>query len=119
MGDERSFEPWNADHARYWTTSYPTSALFQMAAAVEAARSADHAAISTPALFHFTDADTVVDHSVTRQIAGAWGGPAGVNAVELTEGSDPDHHVIAGDILSPGMNDATVATFAEWISGLD
>ena len=115
FGRERSFEPQNEDHARYWTTTYPTEALFQMAALVEHVRGLDHAAIETPALFQFSDADTVVDHTATRAVAGAWGGPVTVNAVTLTPGDDSFNHVIAGDILSPGMTDSTVETFAGWI----
>ena len=73
----------------------------------------------TPSLFYFSDADSVVDHTVTRQIAAAWGGPTTVTAVVLTKGDDSFNHVIAGDILSPGMNDVTIATFADWIRELD
>ena len=119
FGQERSWEPLSEAHATYWTTSYPTAALFQMAAMVEHVRGLDHGAIDTPALFHFSDADTVVDHSATRQVAEAWGGPATVSAVTLMPGDDPFNHVIAGDILSPGMTDSAVETFAAWIAGLD
>ena len=117
-GETRSWEPRNEGHATFWTSSYPTEALFQMAALVKHARERDYSAARVPALFWFSDADSVVDHSVTRDVAGAWGGPAEVSAVTVGAGDDPNAHVIAGDIMSPGMNDLATEGFVSWIKGL-
>lgn len=117
-GPERAFRAANADHARYWTTRYPTVALLPMAAAVAEARKLDYAAIQTPALFLFSPQDRVVQPSVTRRVAGVWGGPATLMPVTVGPGDDPLSHVIAGDILSPGMTDQVVETILEWINTL-
>jgi hypothetical protein len=69
-------------------------------------------------LFWFSDADSVVDHAVTRDVAGAWGGLAEVSVVTVGAGDDPNAHVIAGDIMSPGVNDLATEGFVNWISGL-
>ena len=119
FGRTRSWEPASADQALYWTQSYPTEALFPMAALVEATTGLDHSAISTPALFYFSETDQVVDPRKTHDIAGAWGGPATVMTVEIGPEDDPDSHVIAGDIMSPGRNDATVSDLSNWITNLE
>ncbi len=42
-----------------------------------------------------------------------------MRTVEVAPGDDPSHHVIAGDIMSPGRTEATVADLTDWISALD
>ena len=116
VGPERSFETKNADHAKYWTTRYPTRALLPMAETVELARDVIVERVMIPALFIYAPADQVVDHSVTAQIAARWGGPHDV--IEVTDSENTNQHVIAGDILSPnttaGLADKTTA----WIKNL-
>lgn len=117
-GPTRSFTPQNPRHAAFWTTSYPLGALFPMAALVRLARSEDYARARVPALFLFTEADRVVDPARTRRVAAAWGGPVRVVEPVLGAGDDPDSHVIAGDILSPGRTAATAEEIAGWIRAL-
>lgn len=117
VGDTRSFEPQSADHARYWTTSYPTVALLPMAALVKAAAQTDYASVDIPALFWLSDADRVVRPDIARAVAARWGGGARVQAVTMGPGDDPYAHVIAGDILSPGQTEAAVRGMLEWLSG--
>ena len=117
-GEVRSWEPLSEANARYWTYSYPTVALFQMAALAQHARAENYGAAKVPALFWFSDADQVVDHRATREIAARWGGPVTLRAVEVTEGDDPFSHVIAGDILSPHQTALAVSEFLNWINGL-
>ena len=117
-GAERSFEPSNEEHGRYWTTSYSTLALLPMAASVQHAGLQPYAETETPALFIFSDADSVVDHSVTREVAEAWGGPVQIHNPDLGEGDDAYAHVIAGDILSPGQTAAVTEVMVRWIAEL-
>ncbi|MDD9978555.1 MAG: alpha/beta hydrolase, partial [Boseongicola sp.] len=118
FGADRSFEPMNEGHAKWWTTAYPSTALFPMAAIVKHAFEADYASVGTPALFLFADSDQVVDHRATREVASKWGGEVTIETVVPGAGDDPLHHVISGDILSPGMNDKTVDILLNWIEGL-
>lgn len=117
-GEVRSWEPLSEANARYWTHSYPTAALFQMAALVKHARADRYEAAMVPVLFWFADADQVVDHRATREIAAHWGGPVTLRAVEVSAQDDPSSHVIAGDILSPHQTEFTVSEFINWINGL-
>ena len=118
MGEERSFEPTNAQHEEWWTTRYPTKALFPMAAAVEAAYSLPYDTVQTPALFFLSDKDEVVRPKAIREVEALWGGPSEIVALNLEPSDDPVFHVIAGDILSPSQNDPMVEKVLEWISSL-
>jgi alpha-beta hydrolase superfamily lysophospholipase len=117
-GRERSFEPVNAAHARYWTTRYPTAALLPLGALVRHARGLDYSGVTTPALFLYSPEDRVVSPRATRAMVLRWGGPAEERIVELSPGDDPYSHVIAGDILSPGSTDATVTAILDWLGSL-
>ncbi len=117
-GAERSFDPQNEGHAKYWTTIYPTVALIPMAAVVRYARKADYSDVTTPALFIFSDEDAVVDAETTRAISTKWGGPVTLEPRVMGEGDDPFNHVIAGDILSPGQTVETGRIITEWAWGL-
>lgn len=117
-GQTRSFTPQNADHGRYWTTSYPTTALFPMAAVVREARGLDYGAAKIPALILFSPKDQVIDASLIPAVAEAWGGDVQLEPLELGPQDDPYFHVILGDILSPGQTVPGVALITEWAAGL-
>lgn len=117
-GKTRSFEPRNARQATYWTTSYPTVAVLQMAALVKHAVAQDYAQVRVPALFWYSDADRVVVASETDKVVAQWRGPVTQIKVDLGEGSDPYAHVIAGDIASPPQTEQAVSDMLNWIGGL-
>jgi hypothetical protein len=118
LGDTRQSPPRNALNARYWTTTYPTTALLPMAALVKAVVNADVSAIQTPALFYFSHEDQVVDPAKTIDMAERWGATA--TSITVTMGADDDEfsHVIAGDIVSPGQTKAATTAMLDWIKGL-
>ncbi|MFC6688442.1 alpha/beta hydrolase [Jhaorihella thermophila] len=115
VGETYSFAPRNAAHGRFWTTSYPTVALLPMAALVERVVDLDVSGVTIPALFRLSDADKVVRPDITRAVAARWGGPVAIQAVEMGPQDDPNAHVIAGDIQSPGQTDATVRDILDWL----
>ncbi|MFB9151032.1 alpha/beta hydrolase [Roseovarius ramblicola] len=114
-GKRRSFEPRNPGQAAEWTTEYPSTAVFPMAALVARARSLDPATIPVPALFYYSEADTVVRPDLTDGVLARWGGPATRVAPVLAEGDDPSAHVVAGDIMSPGNTAAAAQAMTGWI----
>ena len=118
-GPERSFAPLNAEHAKWWTTRYPTAALFPMATLMRHVRTLDPGAATVPALFLYSPDDRVVDPTTTAAIAAAWGAAAATEHPVLTAADDPWAHVIAGRILSPGQTVPMVATILTWLRGLD
>ncbi len=112
-GAERSFEVTNELHAKYWTSTYPTIAVFPMAALVKHARSLPVENIDKQALFIYSDADTVVDNTVSKQIMDRWGAEA---QLHLVEGADDQYnHVIAGDALSPNKTEEVAQVIADWL----
>jgi len=112
FGDERSFEPENEAHAKGWTTRYPSSSVFPMAALLREVQELDYSKIKTPALFIFSPEDKVVVAAESEKVAQRWGGPIEVMKVEGT--GDSNNHVIAGDALSPQNNDLVANRIIEW-----
>ena len=117
-GAERSFEPQNEDHGRFWTTRYPSVAVFPMAALVKAAREADYADVPTPALWIAAEADQVVSYAAAAEIIARWGGPSEVTLLTMGPGDDPFSHVILGDTLAPGQTAAGTERIRTWIKSL-
>lgn len=116
VGAERSFEPQNEQHAQFWTERYPSSALLPMAAAVKHTDNLLYERTTIPALFMFSDADTIVNHARTRQIYERWGGKKQIETVE--DSQDPYNHVIAGDTLSPNTTERLAGVIAGWVNEL-
>lgn len=114
-GTEREFEPITPDHGKYWTTRYPSVAVIPLGALVKFANAQDYSATRLPALFLFSDDDRVVSAKAARALAARWGGPATVAPQVIGDTDDPFDHVIAGDILSPGMTDSIAAQILDWI----
>lgn len=117
-GAERSFDTQNADHAKYWTTRYPTVATVPMEALVQYALTLNYAKAIPPALFIYAKDDRVVQPAVTATIAAQWGAAHETYHPALTDKDDPYHHVITGDILSPDQTAPTVARILAWAKGL-
>ncbi len=117
-GRERSFQPMNAEHEAFWTTRYPTVALLPMAALVAHTYAQDFSEAGVAALFLFSDADAVVSAAAIRDVAARWGGAADLDALTLPPGNDPYNHVIAGDILSPGMTTPVAKQITGWVQSL-
>lgn len=115
-GKERGFEPRNELHERLWTTRYPTSATLPMAALAALARATPVESAGIPALFIFSDADSVVQPELTRSIAARWGAPGETMMVEGSD--DPLNHVIAGDALSPSTTALVAGRIEEWVKSL-
>jgi alpha-beta hydrolase superfamily lysophospholipase len=114
-GATRSFAPHNALHAAHWTHTYPTTALFPMAALVREGRALDLSGATVPLLLIYAEADQVIDPARIPAVAGAWGGAVAEEKLVMGEGDDPYHHVIAGDILSPGQTAKATAVITAWM----
>lgn len=117
-GETRSFEPQTEAQARHWTTSYPTVALFPMAALVRHARGLDFSAATIPALVLYSPDDQVVDPARTEAVMADWGGPVQMERRKMGPQDDAYSHVIAGRALSPGQTAATVALILGWAKTL-
>lgn len=117
-GEVRGFEPFNDEQARYWTTRYPTVSLVPMAALVDYTSALDYSAVETPGLFVYCEKDQVIAVDALKRVAQNWGGPVTLARREVGPEADPDCHVLAGDILAPGQNDAMVTLMSNWVKAL-
>lgn len=102
-GDTRSWTPRNASQARYWSTTYPMSAVIEMMRLVKFVRAKLPMQLEQSVLMLYSPADAVVD---TARIRGAFEQLTGPHRqlVEIPESGDPSNHVLAGDIMSPQNN---------------
>lgn len=113
-GDTRSWTPWNALQARYWSTTYPMSAVIEMMRLVKHVRARLPMRLEQSVLVLYSPADTVVD---TARITGTFAQIAGPHRqlVEILESGDPSNHVLAGDIMSPQNNALVTARIVSFI----
>lgn len=116
IGRERSFVPRNALHEKFWTYKYPVAAILPMQALTELAYGAPVEKADIPALFIFSDSDKVVRPDRIREIAARWGAPHELVPVDDT--GDPDHHVIAGDALSPSTTAFLAQRISVWVEAV-
>ncbi len=116
IGKERSFEPVNDAHEKYWTSTYPTKAILPMGALVAYAKTLRYEKITQPALFIYSNEDKVIDHHLTSQVMDRWGGQTSLHAV--TGADDPYKHVIAGNALSPNKTQEVADIIVNWVTTL-
>jgi alpha-beta hydrolase superfamily lysophospholipase len=117
-GGERSFEAKNAEQLAYWTTSYPTLALFPMAGLVRHAVALDYSGVKVPVLVVYSAEDQVVDPAKTLAVMANWGGQVSYQVRTMTAVDDAYAHVIAGDVMSPAQTAQTVALISDWANPL-
>ena len=115
-GKRYAFEPANELHRHNWTHEYPSSALLPMAELVKLSNKAEIHNIQIPALFIYSQMDAVVRPDITKAIAEKWG--AKTETVLIENSGDPNHHVIAGDAMSPSTTEEVATLITDWINGL-
>ncbi len=118
FGRERHIEPLNPQHAKFWTNIYPTVAALPMAALVQKVVSNNFTDVKVPALFIMSEKDQVVRPEMIEKISERWGGKKEVFKILPGCRDDTKAHVLAGDILSPGLTDKVVEKMFEWIKKL-
>ena len=117
IGKERCFEPENEAQARHWTTCYPTRVLGTMMALVEHVRTMALEAIRVPTLVLYDQEDQVVEPEETLRVLAAMTSVT-PTLYQVRATSDPAHHVLAGDIISPASNDEVSATLRDFLEEL-
>ena len=117
-GSTRSFTPQNDDHRKFWTVSYPTVALFPMAALVREAGMQNYANAKAPLLVLYSLQDQLVDPAATLKVLSHWAGPVQFEPRVMGPKDDPFSHVLAGNILSPTQTASTEALILTWAKAL-
>ena len=116
-GERRSWEPENEEHGKWWTTSYPSIAIFPMMALLAKVEDTDKSTINIPTAFIYSPQDEVVSVTAIENAISQWGGETRVLKVEVEEGKS--NHVIAGDIRAPENNATVVDFIVDWFGKLD
>ncbi len=116
MGQTRSWDPHNEEHGKWWTTSYPSKAVFAMGALLKSVASKDLSKAQVPLLVIYSPKDSVVDPAVTLKRYEQWG--AAKQIIKVEDSTDPNNHVIAGDILSPNTTERIAGQIIEWVRTL-
>jgi len=115
-GQNRSWEPINEEHGKWWTTSYPSKSIFPMTSYLALLKEIDKSKITTPAFFIYSDNDTVIVPSEIDKVISEWGGPT--KALKIDSKLDPYNHVLAGDILSPENTKPLSEKIIAWAEAL-
>ena len=114
-GRERSFESHSPLHDARWTLRYPTTALYPVAHAMRAVRGKDLSGIKAPTLFVMNEGDGTISPDAARAVMARWGRPVTAHYVTMGPDEDPEAHVLAGDAVWAGQNDATLSLLSDWI----
>ena len=113
-GDTRSWEAHNEQQARYWSTSYPIEAAVEVMRLVDLVNARLPMGIEQNLLVLLSPEDRVVSPQATRHAFGEIIAPR-KRLVEFEDAEDPSHHVLAGDILSPGSTDGVAAIIVDFV----
>lgn len=113
-GAERCFEPVDPEQARHWTTCYPTRALLPMAALAEHVRTMDPSRVEAPVLLLYSPKDEIVDTRETERLFVGFASSL-KRMTPLAGSARAQHHVLAGDILSPETNEEVTRMILEFL----
>ncbi len=100
MGPYVNLERRNDLHAQFWDLHHHSHSLIPMMDLVQKARTADFSRWPSPALVVYDPEDNVVDETVTVRLFSRVPN-ALVTLSPWTAAPEDDHHVLAGDALSP------------------
>lgn len=114
QGREYAFEPANEEQRRYWTERYPTGVLTEVIALTRIVDARMAAAVRAPTLVFLAPDDQVIDPAAVEDIFGLLGSTRKEIAT-VTNAGDPSHHVLAGDILSPGTTAGVLARILRFL----
>lgn len=114
MGSTLSLEPRNDLQAQFWDTTHHSHSLIPMMQLVESARTQDFSRWPSPVLVISDPEDSVVDGEVTVKLFSR--APAELTTfVRWQAAEDDDHHVLAGEALSPGGTGKMVKLAVEYL----
>jgi len=117
VGPEYRWKPLNSKHTYYWTRDYPSTALIQMMGLVKFVRGSRLENIEKPVLVIYSPNDTVVSPRATEKAYQRFGS-AIKQIVPRPNSENPEHHLLAGDILAPGDTEAIANIMLDFIAQL-
>jgi len=114
FGKTYQFEASGELQEKYWTTSYPTTALIPMMSAVKLARHCNLQNILHPVFFLYSEEDGLLDIQAINTTFDKIGSEQkSLQKIESTQGKT--HHVLAGDIQSPATTGVVERKIVEFL----
>ncbi len=114
----RSWEAENAQHEKYWTTSYPFKGLFEMMALVKMVNEKDLSQMTRPIFCIFSPDDPVVDAKLIEKAYQRFGSQVKEKLL-ITDAENGNLHVLAGDILAPKRTQRIADKIVDFINRVD
>lgn len=99
-GRQYSFDTQNEFHAKFWTSSFPSEALLPMMGLVKLVTNGPLHRINMPVLVLYDPHDTIVSPALILETYQRFGNQR-KHIIAFEHSQDPQHHILAGDILSP------------------
>lgn len=116
LGDMRGTVSSNALVQKTWTIPHSTSALMPLARITNEANEAPLENIDVPMLVFRSLKDKTVSPKATASAIKRMG--AAVEEILIDQSGHSNHHVIAGDAVSPQTNDLVINAIIEWANRL-
>ena len=116
-GEYRTWEDAVDAVRQYWTTPYRTEALLTLAQLIITVEATDLSVIETPVLIVYSTQDEVVSPTAIETAYEQFGSER-KQLVAVESAEDPSHHVIAGEILSPGATETVAAHIMDFVQSL-
>ena len=114
IGNKVEFQAQNALQERFWDVTHHSHSLIPMMKLVSRARKLNFSHWPSPVLIVTDSQDTVVDAGVTTRLFAQ--APRSVATIHPWNAqSGDDHHVLAGEALSPKGTDAFVALVVNYL----
>jgi esterase/lipase len=117
LGPVYSWTPENPQHAKYWTHSYPSTALVTMMGLVKFVRDSDLGSIQKPVLVIYSPNDTVVNSTEVERRYAQFG--SAIKEIDpILDSGNSGNHVLAGDILAPNNTEVVKKLILDFLSQL-
>lgn len=117
IGDSHSFEPANDQQARFWTTTYPATAIVEMMRLVDFVDAKLPFSFGQPLLTLYSANDLVVSPAATLEALNSLDAPM-KEVIDVGEVGDRMNHLLAGDILSPESTDRITNIVIDFVLSL-
>jgi len=115
MGKQYQFTAQNELQEKFWTTRYPSEALFPLMGTIKVVRDQSFSQLTLPVLVMYSKQDQVVDpdwiEKKYNEIASQT-----KSLIEIKNSKGSQSHVLAGEILSPDSTDAVLSHIREFLT---
>jgi len=118
IGETRSWQPYNDQQARFWSTRYPTHTLVEVMRLVDFTNAKLPLNLEQPVLILTSPNDTVISTVTMVNALDRIKAPRR-KILEFEQVGDPSNHVLAGDILSPDTTKEVAAAIVSFVRGDD